>query len=205
MTDLVPLVPRQPVPNLNVELAGNGRWRLADQRPRNFSLVVFYRGRHCPQCQKQLLDLNRRMDEFVNRGVEAIAISTDTRERAEDAKAAWGLDRVPVGYELSLREARRWGLFISTSRGKTSTGLEEPALFAEPGIFLIRPDGTLFSSIVQTMPFVRMHFAELVPAIDAILEKNYPARGQVADLNRALAEVAGGRQSIDGLHRGSEG
>lgn len=190
MTDLVPLIPRQPVPDLAVDLAGGGRWRLADQHPRNFTLVVFYRGRHCPQCQRQLLDLNRRMEDFARRGVGAIAISTDTRERAENAKAAWDLDRVPVGYGLSLYEARRWGLFISTSRGKTSTGLDEPPLFSEPGLFLIRPDGTLFASIVQTMPFVRAHLAELLPAIDSILEKNYPARGHVADVSHALANAA---------------
>jgi peroxiredoxin len=189
MTDLVPLIPRQPVPDLAVELAGGGHWRLADRRPKSLSLVVFYRGRHCPQCQKQLADLNRKMDEFEKRGVDAIAISTDSRDRAEDAKAAWSLDRVPIGYDFSLQEARRWGLYISTSRGKTSTGFDEPALFSEPGIFLVRPDGTLFSSIVQTMPFVRLHFAELLPAIDSILEKDYPARGHIGDLSEALANA----------------
>lgn len=184
MTDLVPLIPRHPVPDLCVELAGGGMWRLSDQRPKTFSLVVFYRGRHCPQCQKQLVDLNRKTDDFARLGVEAIAISTDTRERAEDAKAAWGLDRVPIGHGLALREARRWGLFISTSRGKTSTGFDEPPLFAEPGLFLIRPDLTLYASIVQTMPFVRMHFAELLAALESIVEKDYPARGHVHDLGQ---------------------
>ena len=190
MTDLVPLIPRQPVPDLSVDVVGGGTWRLAAQRPANFSMVVFYRGRHCPQCQKQLTDLNRRMDDFARRGVEAIAISTDTRERAEDAKAAWALDRVPVGYGFSVRDARRWGLFVSTSRGKTSTGLEEPPLFSEPGIFLVRPDGTLYSSIVQTMPFVRLYFAELLTALDSIVQNDRPARGQVVELDQAIAEAA---------------
>ena len=184
MTDLVPLIPRYPVPDLSVELAGGGAWRLFDQRPRNFSLLVFYRGRHCPQCQRQFVDLNRKMDDFIRHGVEAIAISTDTPERAEDAKAAWGLDRVPIGHSLPLGEARRWGLFMSTSRGKTSTGFDEPPVFAEPGLLLVRPDLTLYASIVQTMPFVRMHFTELLAALESINEKDYPARGHIRDLDQ---------------------
>lgn len=47
-----------------------------------------------------------------------------------------------VGCDLSLAQARQWGPFISTSRGTTSIGIEEPALFAEPGVFIVRPDGT---------------------------------------------------------------
>ena len=49
-----------------------------------------------------------------------------------------------VGYGLPLKDARAWGLYISTSRGKTSAGIEEPALFSEPGLFLVRPDSTLY-------------------------------------------------------------
>jgi hypothetical protein len=31
---------------------------------------------------------------------------------------------------------------------------------------------------VQTMPFVRPHFSELLAAVDFAIEKNYPARGE---------------------------
>ena len=82
------------------------------------------------------------------------------------------------GYGLSLKSARQWGLFISTSRGKTSIGIEEPALFSEPGLFLVRPDGTLYYGAVQTMPFARPSFKDLLMAIDFAIEKDYPARGE---------------------------
>ena len=82
------------------------------------------------------------------------------------------------GYGLPLSVAREWGLSISTSRGKTSIGIEEPALFSEPGVFLVRPDQTLYYASVQTMPFVRPHFSELVGAVDFALSKDYPARGE---------------------------
>ena len=44
MTSLTPLYPRQPVPALEVATVGGGTWKLADQRPDHFTMVVFYRG-----------------------------------------------------------------------------------------------------------------------------------------------------------------
>jgi len=52
------------------------------------------------------------------------------RERAQEAKDKWGLANLRVGYGLPLDKAREWGLYVSTGRGKTSAGIEEPALFA---------------------------------------------------------------------------
>ena len=90
-----------------------------------------------------------------------------------------GAKTLRFGYGLPLaRSPRHWGLYISTSRGKTSIGIEEPALFAEPGLFLVNPDQTLYYMSVQTMPFVRPHFKELLGAIDFAIEKDYPARGE---------------------------
>ena len=71
-----------------------------------------------------------------------------------------------------------WKTVGSTSRGKTSIGIEEPALFSEPGLFLVSPDQSLYYGSVQTMPFVRPHFNELVAALDFAIANNYPARGE---------------------------
>ena len=83
-----------------------------------------------------------------------------------------------VGYDVSIKKARQWGLYVSTSRGMTSAGIEEPALFAEPGIFLVKPDATLYWASVSTMPFARPHFTDIAGAIDFAISKNYPARGE---------------------------
>jgi peroxiredoxin len=172
------LMPRQPVPALSVDTVSHGRWTLADSRPRNFTLVVVYRGLHCPICRPYLGELNRLAGEFAQRGVEVIAVSSDDAERAAHTVEHWKLDTLRVGYGLSIETARAWGLYISSSRGKTSTGVVEPELFAEPGIFLVRPDGTLYFGTVQTMPFARPHFADILPAIDFVLKHDYPARGE---------------------------
>lgn len=172
------LVPRKPVPSLEVPTLGGGHWRLSDRSPEKFLMIVFYRGRHCPVCKVYLEDLAKRRDDLSARGVETIAISTDEEDRARDTAAEWALDGLTIGYGLSIEKAREWGLYISSSRGKTSVGIEEPALFTEPGFFLVRPDGTLYWSIVQTMPFLRPRFAELVGVLDRIAQLDYPARGE---------------------------
>ena len=79
---------------------------------------------------------------------------------------------------LSIATGRAWGLYVSTGRGDTSIGIEEPALFTEPGLFLVRPDGTLYWAAVQTMPFARPGFADVLKALDFVIAKDYPARGE---------------------------
>lgn len=174
------LMPRQAVPALKVPTLAHGDFELATDAPANFTLVVAYRGLHCPICLKYLLELGRLQPEFDKRGVKVIALSGDTRERAQAMADKLKAPDLRMGYGLPLPMARAWGLYVSASRGTTSIGIEEPAQFSEPGVFLVRPDGTLFYGAVQTMPFARPHFDELLGAIDFTLANNYPARGEVA-------------------------
>jgi len=174
----MPLKPRQPVPSFEFETLDAGRWSLAAQQPQNFTMVVFYRGLHCPVCRKYTAELNGMIGEFDKRGVATVITSTDSRERAAEAKDKWGLPNLTVGYGVPIDKAREWGLYISTSRGVTSAGVEEPPLFAEPGLFLVKPDRTLYWASISTMPFARPHFPEIAAAIDFALSKNYPARGE---------------------------
>lgn len=172
------LMPRQPVPSLQLETLDHGGYNLATDAPERFSLLVFYRGLHCPICAKYLLELGRLQAEFEKRGVKMIAVSSDGADRAREMANKVTSPALRFGFGLTLANARQWGLYISTSRGKTSIGIEEPELFAEPGVFIVRPDGTLYYGAVQTMPFARPHFDELLGAIDFAISKDYPARGE---------------------------
>lgn len=172
------LIPRQPVPALNVSVVDGGRFVLGAAPGERFDLIVFYRGLHCPICAKYLLELERLAPEFAKRGVQVVAVSSDDAERAQAMADKVKADALKVGYGLSLPSARQWGLYISASRGKTSIGIEEPALFSEPGVFLVRPDGTLYYGAVQTMPFARPPFQDLLGAIDFAIANDYPARGE---------------------------
>ena len=172
------LLPRKPVPSLEFATVGGSRWSLADQKPAQFTMVVFYRGLHCPICHRYTSELNGMIGDYDKRGVSTVITSTDSQERAAEAKVKWGLANLTVGYGVSIEKAREWGLYVSTSRGMTSAGIEEPALFAEPGIFLVKPDATLYWASVPTMPFARPHFTDIAGAIDFAISKNYPARGE---------------------------
>lgn len=172
------LMPRYPVPALSVPMTGGGRFVLGATPGATFDMVVFYRGLHCPLCAKYLLELERLAPEFASRGVQLIAVSSDDADRAQQMATKVSAKALAFGYGLSLRSAREWGLYISTSRGKTSIGIDEPALFSEPGVFIVRPDGTLYYGAVQTMPFARPPFQDLLGAIDFAVSKDYPARGE---------------------------
>jgi peroxiredoxin len=176
------LLPRYPVAALNVPLVGGERFVLGAQPGEKFDLIVFYRGLHCPICAKYLLELERLTPEFATRGVKVLAVSSDDEVRAREMAEKVKASALKFGYGLSLRSARQWGLYISASRGKTSIGIEEPELFSEPGVFIVRPDGTLYYGAVQTMPFARPSFQDLLGAIDFAIAKDYPARGEYAGL-----------------------
>ena len=172
------LIPRKPVPGLEVPTLAGETWKLAERKPGNFTMIVFYRGLHCPICSNYMRDLDRKLGDFEALGVEVIAISTDDRERTRQTKESWGLEKTAIGYDLGIEKARQWGLYISSGRGKTSAGIEEPPLFNEPGVFLVRPDGDLYAALIGSMPFARPHFSEILKALQFIIEKDYPGRGE---------------------------
>jgi peroxiredoxin len=167
------LKPREAVPRLEVSTLRHGTWTLDARQPRQMQMIVFYRGFHCQLCKRQLPELDRNVENFAARGVDVIAISTDTLERALKTQDTWNLQNLTVGYGLPIAEARKWGLFISTALTEN-----EPAEFSEPGLFLVEPCGVLYGSIVGSMPFARPAIGDILSALDFIVKVNYPARGE---------------------------
>jgi peroxiredoxin len=164
--------PRQQAPELNVRLTDGTAWSLADARPRSFTMVVFYRGKHCPVCRAQLTELNRRLDELAERGVDVVAISGDSHEVAAKTVDEWRLDKLKIGYGLDQDAMRRWGLFVSAGHDG------EPELFNEPGLFLIDPDGAVYYEALTSMPWGRPRLDDIVNGIDFVVKAIYPARGE---------------------------
>ncbi len=166
------MIPKEKVPALQLNLINDTTWDLSKQAPDAFTMLVFYRGLHCPICKKYLESLTEHLEDFYKKGINMVAISMDTEERAKKTGKQWEVESLPIAFGLSEDEAREWGLYISESIKD-----EEPQVFSEPGLFLIRPDGTLYSAAIQTMPFARPKFEDLLKSIDFILEEDYPARG----------------------------
>lgn len=170
----MPIKPKQKTPSLSFDLLDGTSWNLAEQSPENFTMVVFYRGLHCPICSTYLKDLDNKLNKFNQKGIDVVTVSSDTEERARQSQKEWELENLAIGYGVSLDKAREWNLYISNGINE-----QEPEQFIEPGLFLIRPDQTLYAASIQTMPFARPQFSEVLGAMDFVLGKNYPARGEV--------------------------
>lgn len=164
--------PNTQVPNLHLPLINDTAWTLKSQRPEAFTLLIFYRGLHCPVCKKQLQEVAEHLDKLVERGVYVTAISMDIEKRAKKAGEEWNIPNLPVAYNLTQEQAKSYGLYLSKA-----ISAKEPEVFSEPGMFLIKPDGTLYFSSVQNVPFTRPAMSDLIKVIDFIKKEDYPARG----------------------------
>jgi peroxiredoxin len=160
------------MPELDFPLTEGGSFVLADTLAENFQIIVVYRGLHCPKCEKQLRAIDALMPDLRADGMELIAVSMDNEERAKKTKEDWEIENISIGYDLSLLTAKAMGLFISDSISD-----KEPKLFTEPGIFVVRPDGSLYAEIIQNTPFGRPDMEDLLAGLNYAVENDYPTRG----------------------------
>lgn len=170
------ILPTEQTPRLGLDLVGGGSTddlMLATGAGGRFSLVVFFRGLHCPICRKQLAEIDRRLEDLRDAGIgRVVAVSMETADRSEQIFDQWHLKTVPVAHGLSEQAARDWGLNLSTAIKEG-----EPDLFNEPGVFILDNDGSLFWSSTATMPFGRPALDEIIAGVRYAQEYGYPARG----------------------------
>ncbi len=169
------LMPRSPAPALSVPLVSGGTFRLAEASPEAFTVVVFYRGKHCPICRDYLKSIEAEMDAIGAAGLSIVAVSMDTEERARASAEEWGIARLPIGYGMNDATARSWSLYMSSQR----PGTEEPGHFSEPATVVVYPNGKIFFVAVQSAPFTRPAIDALVRGLTFVKENNYPARGDL--------------------------
>ncbi|WP_017730525.1 redoxin domain-containing protein [Nafulsella turpanensis] len=168
------LRPREEVPELSLKLINGESWSTEQANEADFmTLLLFYRGYHCPVCRSYVPQLAKLVEKFENMGIRVVAASSDSKERAEKTYQEWGLDKLKLAYGLSIEEARKWGLSVSH-------GIKEgePDVFSEPGLFLIKPDKSLYAYSIQSMPFTRPNLEELLQGLQYIKQNDYPARGE---------------------------
>ena len=166
--------PKSKAPELRFPLLDGNQWNLADQNPENFTLLVFYRGLHCPLCKKYLQQLQELLPQFEQLGVNVVAVSMDTEKRALLSQQKWELSNLTLGYGLSEKSARNWALYLSAS---VKDG--EPSQFSEPGLFLIDSKNEVYYSAINSNPWGRPYLPSFVKAVDYIVQSGYPARGEL--------------------------
>ena len=60
-------LPSSSAPDLTFPLASGGSWSLADSEATAFTIVVFYRGTHCPICKNFLAEIEEQVEAWRNR------------------------------------------------------------------------------------------------------------------------------------------
>ncbi len=166
--------PKHEAPNLNFPLLDSSQWTLNHQTPKNFTLIIFYRGLHCPVCKKYLQKLRDLTPEFENKGVNVVAVSMDTEKRARLSRQKWEIQNLTLGYSLSEKSAKAWGLYLSK-------GIKEgePDQFSEPGLFLVDAKNQIYYSSMNSNPWERPYLPTFIKAVDYIIASGYPARGEM--------------------------
>ncbi|WP_136439228.1 redoxin domain-containing protein [Pacificoceanicola onchidii] len=162
----------QPFPVTDVARLGGGTITLGRPEQPGWQLIFVYRGIHCPICRQYLSDLEPKQSEFAGMGIEVAAISADTEAKARKLKADLGVT-VPLGFGLTPDQMQTLGLYISDPRSPQET--DRP--FAEPGLFLINPEGNLHMVDISNAPFLRPELERLPSRIKYVLDNDYPIRG----------------------------
>ena len=166
-------VPGSPMPTITLSTVDGDVVTLGGERER-WQATFVYRGLHCPICKAYLARVEEKLAEFAELNTDVVIISGDPKEKAEAFVAEVGL-KSPVGYDLSVAQMKQLGLYVSAPRSDAET--DRP--FAEPGLFITNPEGTLYIVEIANAPFIR-------PEVDLILRGlkvsggGYPVRGTMA-------------------------
>lgn len=168
--------PKHTAPDLQFPLLDGSSWDLKDQSPEKFTLIVFYRGLHCPLCKRYLKQLQTLHAEFNQLGVDLVAVSMDTEKRARLSRQKWEVSDLTLGYKLDAETAKDWGLYLSKA---VKDG--EPDVFSEPGLFLVDNDNQVYYSAMNSNPWGRPYLPSFVKAVDYIVQSGYPARGEILE------------------------
>lgn len=165
----------QVFPDITVAKLGGGEIHLAaPSESYDWRLVLVYRGKHCPICTNYLATLNKLLPEFQAIGVDVVAVSADTVEKAQ-IQTGEVVPDFDVGYDLTVEQMQTLGLYISNPRSAAET--DRP--FAEPALFVINDNGELQIIDISNAPFARPDLNSMLMGLKFIRNplNNYPIRG----------------------------
>ncbi|MEP3278707.1 MAG: redoxin domain-containing protein [Stappiaceae bacterium] len=162
-----------PLPQITFPKLGGGEISVGGTRDR-WTLFVVYRGKHCGRCKKYLGKLEKMKDAWQNAGFDIVVVSADTETKAaNDVKEfGWTFD---IGHDLSEAQMQQLGLYISDPLSEAETDRR----FAEPGIFCVRPSGTIQLLSISNGPAARPDLDELLDGMIFNIKNERPARGTV--------------------------
>ncbi len=140
----------------------------------NWSLIVVYRGRHCSRCKKYLKILDGMRGRWHEAGFDLAVVSADPVEKAQADRDefGWAFD---LGYDLSEAQMAALGVYVSEPLSPSETDRR----FAEPGVFVLRPDGAIVLISISNGPSARPDLEELLDGMIFTKRNDRPPRGTV--------------------------
>lgn len=153
--------------------AGGGMLEIGGPRE-NWTLLVVYRGKHCPRCKKYLNILDAMRGQWADAGFDIVVVSADPEVKAAADQAEFGW-RFDLGYGLSEAQMETLGLYVTEPLSPNETDRR----FAEPGTFVIRPDGSLVLAAISNGPSARPELSELLDGMIFTKDNDRPPRGTV--------------------------
>ena len=170
MTNEKPKVGAKVKPQSFSSLEGDHPISIGQQKER-WTLLVVYRGRHCPRCKRYLNKLNASLQSWTDI-MDVVVVSADTREKAAADKEEFGWT-FDLCYGMTENQMRSLGLYVSEPLSEAET----TGLFAEPGTFAIRPDGSLMLVDISNGPAARPDLEELLDGMKFNINNDRPVRG----------------------------
>ena len=161
--------------------------RLSDYRGEQPVVLVFYRTYFCTFCRRQIGELNENYDEFKARNTEVIAISSDRLDE-RTLKAVEGSAQFPLLYtSLDPEVPQAYDRYGKVPDG----GYLGSAELADPGIFLISPDGDIVWRDLGTNISHFVDSDEILDQIDNLLSTT------TTEADSQVEQVVGGPQIGD--------
>lgn len=167
-----------PKPNVGAQIgvyqfptvSGEGTVTIGERKDR-WTMLIVYRGKHCPRCKRYLNKLNDTLQSWKD-VMDVVVVSADTKEKALADKEEFGW-KFELCYGLTETQMRSLGLYVSEPLSEAET----TGLFAEPGTFAIRPDGSLMLVDISNGPASRPDLEELLDGMKFNIDNDRPVRG----------------------------
>lgn len=132
--------PRTGVPDLGLPTLDGGRFNLVPQRPRQFTLLLFYRGRHCPICKTYVRDLDGKLDDADGNEIVVFAHPKDLVKSSSAVAAGYLIANATGNRDHAIHgteDVRRLRLAlyrpVSTCRGRLQRSKFRPFEKLAPG------------------------------------------------------------------------
>ena len=161
------LMPGASFPSVKLATA-DGSW--IDLRGPGWRAVFVIRGAHCSICRRYLGEIEKRRATWDAQGVDVLVVSADPVATAQTfARDAGYGGRVAGG--LTIAQMQALGLWMT---GSDVSGLDY--VHAEPGFFLIDPEGNLATAEASNLPAVRPDLEWLEMGFTYLTENNVRPR-----------------------------